>query len=80
MRLWGHFEGDPQVYRPDLEGVAALDPIPHYERQLRDAGVLSDDVVSEVTDWAGGRVEAAIAFAKNSPEPDPATALDYQFA
>ncbi|MCG7578644.1 thiamine pyrophosphate-dependent dehydrogenase E1 component subunit alpha [Mycolicibacterium sp. OfavD-34-C] len=80
LRLWGHFEGDPQVYRPDLEGVAALDPIPHYERQLRDAGVLNDDVVDEVTDWAGGRVEAAIAYAKNSPEPDPATALDYQFA
>lgn len=80
LRLWGHFEGDPQLYRPDLDGVAALDPIPAYEGQLRDVQLLSDDVVDEVTNWAVERVESAIAFAKSSPEPDPATALDYQFA
>lgn len=80
LRLWGHFEGDPQVYRPDLPGVAALDPIPLYESQLRDAQVLSEDIVAETTTWAVECVESAIAFAKSSPEPDPATALDYQFA
>ncbi|WP_099023616.1 thiamine pyrophosphate-dependent dehydrogenase E1 component subunit alpha [Mycolicibacterium palauense] len=80
LRLWGHFEGDPQVYRPDLEGVAALDPIPAYERTLRDALILTDDVVNDITDWAVNRVEGAIAFAKSSPEPEPTTALDYQFA
>ena len=80
LRLWGHFEGDPQVYRPDLPGVAALDPIPAYENQLRDADVLSEDIVAATTTWAVERVESAIAFAKSSPEPDPATALDYQFA
>jgi acetoin:2,6-dichlorophenolindophenol oxidoreductase subunit alpha len=80
LRLWGHFEGDPQVYRPGLPGVAALDPIPAYENQLRDADVLSEDIVAATTTWAVERVESAIAFAKSSPEPDPATALDYQFA
>lgn len=80
LRLWGHFEGDAQVYRPDLEGVAALDPIPIYERQLLDAGVLTDDRVSETAAWALASVESAIEFAKNSPVPHPATACDYQFA
>jgi acetoin:2,6-dichlorophenolindophenol oxidoreductase subunit alpha len=80
LRLLGHFEGDPQAYRPDLAGVAALDPIPAYESQLRDTRVLSDNIVAEVTAGVVERVENAIAFAKNSPEPDPATALDYQFA
>lgn len=80
LRLWGHFEGDPQLYRPDLAGVAALDPIPAYERRLRDVRVLSDEIVAEVTAWATQRVEDAIAFAKGSAEPEPATALDYQFA
>jgi acetoin:2,6-dichlorophenolindophenol oxidoreductase subunit alpha len=80
LRLWGHFEGDAQVYRPDLDGVAAADPIPAYERQLLDAGVLTDELVSETTAWADERVNSAIEFAKNSPVPDPATARDYQFA
>jgi acetoin:2,6-dichlorophenolindophenol oxidoreductase subunit alpha len=80
LRLLGHFEGDPQAYRPDLAGVAALDPIPAYESQLRGTRVLSDDIVAEVMAGVVERVENAIAFAKNSPEPDPATALDYQFA
>lgn len=80
LRLWGHFEGDAQVYRPDLEDVAAADPIPIYENQLRDAGVLTDELVSETIAWALEQVDSAIEFAKNSPVPDPATACDYQFA
>jgi pyruvate dehydrogenase E1 component alpha subunit len=80
LRLWGHFEGDAQVYRPDLDVVAACDPIPTYERQLRDALILTDSIVSDTTAWAVETVENAIAFAKNSPAPDPATARDYQFA
>lgn len=79
LRLWGHFEGDPQVYRPDLEGVAALDPVPNYERRLRDIGVIDDEFVAATKAWAVEKVESAIAYAKASPEPDPATARDYQF-
>lgn len=79
LRLYGHFEGDAQGYRSDLEGVPGRDPIPTYERQLRDAGVLDDLAVNDAAAWASRRVESAIAFAKNSAEPDPATALDYVF-
>lgn len=79
LRLYGHFEGDAQGYRSDLEGVPGRDPIPTYERQLRDAGVLDDRAVNDAAAWASRRVESAIAFAKNSAEPDPATALDYVF-
>lgn len=80
LRLWGHFEGDTQVYRPDLDRVAASDPIPAYETQLRDALILNDSIVAETIAWATETVESAIAFAKNSPIPDPATAREYQFA
>ena len=34
LRLWGHFEGDPQAYRPELADVPARDPIPAYEQRL----------------------------------------------
>ncbi len=80
LRLWGHFEGDAQVYRPDLAGVAAADPIPAYECRLLDAGVLTADLISEINAWALERVDKAIEFAKRSAVPDPATARDYQFA
>ncbi|MCV7223507.1 thiamine pyrophosphate-dependent dehydrogenase E1 component subunit alpha [Mycolicibacterium elephantis] len=79
LRLWGHFEGDAQVYRPDLEGVAAADPLPAYEKRLRDSAVLSADTAAEIEAWAVEKVESAIRFAKGSPVPDPATARDYQF-
>lgn len=80
LRLWGHFEGDAQGYRSDLEGVPGLDPIPTYEAALRLAGALDDAAVAETRCRATQLVESAIAFAKASPEPDPSTVLDYVFA
>lgn len=78
LRLWGHFEGDAQGCRSDLD--SAQDPLPTYESMLRDAGVLDDDAVAKAKHDAHERVEAAIAFAKQSKEPDPASALDHVFA
>lgn len=80
LRLWGHFEGDAQGYRLDLEGVPGLDPIPTYEAELRGSGALDDTTVQQIKDQSETRVEAAIAFAKASPEPDPADVADYVFA
>lgn len=80
LRLWGHFEGDAQGYRPELEGVPGLDPIPTYEAQLRESGVIDDSEIQQVKDKAQTRVEAAITFAKASPEPDPAGVSDFVFA
>ncbi|GAA4100417.1 thiamine pyrophosphate-dependent dehydrogenase E1 component subunit alpha [Nocardioides kongjuensis] len=80
LRLWGHFEGDAQGYRSDIEGVPGQDPIPTYEATLRSAGVLDDAAVVETQTRATELVESAIAFAKASPEPDPSTVLDYVFA
>lgn len=80
LRMWGHFEGDAQGYRPDLDKVPGQDPIPRYEAALKDIGVLDDGAVAAIRTQASDRVEAAIAFAKASPEPDPATVLDHVFA
>jgi pyruvate dehydrogenase E1 component alpha subunit len=80
LRMWGHFEGDAQGYRPELAEVPARDPIPRYERTLRDRGVLDDDGVAATKKDCQDRVEEAIAFAKGSPLPDPAAATSYVFA
>lgn len=42
LRLWGHFEADPQAYRADLEGVRGRDPVPTYERALQADGLPDD--------------------------------------
>ncbi len=80
LRLWGHFEGDAQAYRSDLEGVPGRDPVPTYEHALRDAGLLDDATTKEINEESIARVESAIAFAKNSPQPRPETVADYVFA
>ncbi len=80
LRLWGHFEGDAQGYRTDLQGVPDRDPIPTYESSLRAAGILDDAAVAEAKTDALVAVDDAIAFAKASPVPDPTQALAYVFA
>jgi TPP-dependent pyruvate/acetoin dehydrogenase alpha subunit len=80
LRLWGHFEGDAQGYRPDLKEIVERDPIPAYARRLADTGVLDDATARRMNDESRTRVERAIAFAKNSPYPDARTALEYVFA
>ncbi|MHB8190955.1 MAG: thiamine pyrophosphate-dependent dehydrogenase E1 component subunit alpha [Ferrimicrobium sp.] len=80
LRLWGHFEGDAQGYRTDLDTVSDRDPIPVYEGLLRANEVLDDELVAEIARDASAKVESAIAFAKASPIPDPSSALKYVFA
>ena len=80
LRLWGHFEGDPQAYRPELADVPGRDPIPAYEQRLTEAGALDAAAAQAIKDEASARVEKAIAFAKSSPVPAPETALQYVFA
>ncbi|HSE08025.1 MAG TPA: thiamine pyrophosphate-dependent dehydrogenase E1 component subunit alpha [Nocardioidaceae bacterium] len=80
LRLWGHFEGDAQGYRPELDEVPSRDPIARYEKQLRAEGLLDDAKVAEVKQLCESAVEDAISFAKSSPIPDPASATAYLFA
>ena len=80
LRLWGHFEGDPQAYRPELAEVPGRDPIPAYEARRTAAGVLDAATISAIRAEASARVERAIEFAKSSPIPAPETARDYVFA
>lgn len=80
LRMWGHFEGDAQGYRPELADVSKHDPIPRYEQKLREDGLLDDDKVDEIKRLCSTAVEDAITFAKGSAIPDPATATSYVFA
>jgi acetoin:2,6-dichlorophenolindophenol oxidoreductase subunit alpha len=80
LRLWGHFEGDAEGYRPELATVPEHDPIPRYRDQLLGTGVLTDGQYEAMQASAVEQVEDAIAFAKSSPTPDPLGHLSYVFA
>ena len=80
LRLWGHFEGDAEGYRPDLESVPEHDPIPIYRDRLLETGVLTDGQYQAMQASAAEQVEDAIDFAKSSPTPEPLDHLSYVFS
>jgi pyruvate dehydrogenase E1 component alpha subunit len=80
LRLWGHFEGDAEGYRPELAEVPDRDPIPIYRDKLIKSGVLTDGQYQEMQASAIATVDDAIDFAMSSPTPDPLGHLSYVFA
>ena len=79
-RRMGHFMGDAEGYRPkeDVERAKRLDSIERLAESLREEGV-GDGELAELTDRAHRRVEEAIEWAKEQPEPDPAEVYDDVF-
>ncbi|MFD1512697.1 thiamine pyrophosphate-dependent dehydrogenase E1 component subunit alpha [Halomarina rubra] len=75
-RRMGHFMGDAEGYRPkeDVERAKRLDCIERLADDLREEGVTDGDL-AELTDRAHERVEEAIEWAKEQPEPDPEEAF-----
>jgi acetoin:2,6-dichlorophenolindophenol oxidoreductase subunit alpha len=81
-RLLGHFEGDPQVYRTQEEFalLKERDAVRAFERRLIDTEVLTSETAQEAWDRARAEVDEAIEFARTSPYPEPAAALQHVFA
>jgi pyruvate dehydrogenase E1 component alpha subunit len=80
LRLWGHFEGDAQAYRSDLDTVDERDPIPRYAASLVASGDLTEPQIDEIKATADAEVDAAIQHAVDSPIPAPEDALLHVFA
>lgn len=78
VRLWGHFEGDAQGYRSDLESLT--DPITAYREQLEADGILTSEMVQSISEVAKAQVDDAFDFAKSSPLPSADEVEKYVFA
>ena len=76
-RLRGHFEGDPQKYRTpaEIESWREKDPIERFARALRRKKYLTDKRARQILAEVQAEVDAALAFAHNSPYPEPEEAL-----
>jgi len=80
-RYFGHFQGDPETYRPKGE-VAELktnDPIPRLEAYLLEQNILSEEDKESIIVEAKANVAEAYKFARESAYPDVSEALEHVF-
>jgi pyruvate dehydrogenase E1 component alpha subunit len=72
-RFHGHHAGDPLNYREkeEVERWRQQDPIERVKRLTVDQGVLSEQEVAALEQRIESEIDAAVQFAKNSPEPAP---------
>lgn len=74
FRRWlGHYVGDAQRYRSpdDVKDAKALDPIRKYVDALVASNVLGPDGLGEIEARVKAEIEAAVAFASDSPLAGP---------
>jgi TPP-dependent pyruvate/acetoin dehydrogenase alpha subunit len=77
-RWRGHFEGDPQKYRTPAEVAVwqnERDPVALYGRLLAAKKILTEMLRERVWTEVEAELKAAVAFAEESPYPEPADAL-----
>jgi pyruvate dehydrogenase E1 component alpha subunit len=82
-RRRGHYEGDQQKYRdPAAEQEwEERDPIAQLTRRALDSGWIdSDEAAAEIGREAAAEIETAVAFARESPFPDPAITAGLVYA
>lgn len=75
-RCCGHSKSDKREYCPvgELERWQERDPLVVMRQALAAQGLLDDAAAAALAARVEADLEAAIAFARSSPEPDPATA------
>jgi 2-oxoisovalerate dehydrogenase E1 component alpha subunit len=82
-RLTGHSSDDQQTkYRSAEELASELgrDALPTFKAQLRDAGVLTEEIEARLTTEIAAAVEDATEYGESQPDPDPETATRYVYA
>ncbi len=81
-RWKGHSRSDRQAYRTreEVKQWQVKDPIPRFANALIAAGMLDKPQLETIQAKAHEHIEAALAFAEASPEPDISTILEGLYA
>ncbi|MBI3747356.1 MAG: thiamine pyrophosphate-dependent dehydrogenase E1 component subunit alpha [Chloroflexi bacterium] len=82
-RLTAHSSDDQQTKYRSAEELAAEkghDALPRFRAQLRDTGVLTDELEARLAAEIKAAVEDATDYAEAQPDPDPATATRFVYA
>jgi len=82
-RLTGHSSDDQETKYRSAEELASergRDALPRFRAQLREAGVLTDEIEGRLTTEIKAAVEDATDYAEAQPDPDPSGATRYVYA
>jgi len=81
FRYLGHFQGDPEVYRPkgEVEELKKQDPIPKLKQQMLGKGLLTEPRDQELRASVEKELDEVFDFARRSPYPEPQDALRHVF-
>ncbi len=81
-RYFGHFQGDPEAYRPkgEVEALKKRDPIEQMRKRLMASGQLTEAEDQEIRNQVEETLDEAYEFARTSPYPEPEEALLHVFA
>jgi len=81
-RFDGHYSGEPEVYRSreEVNEYRKKDAIPRFCNHLVENGIASPQELEEVQADIAQEIEAAVTFAKQSPQPESSSAMDYIYA
>jgi pyruvate dehydrogenase E1 component alpha subunit len=76
-RWGGHYEGDPQVYKPagELQEWQKKDPIVRLGAAMEEAGLADEAYFEEVRAAIRAELDEAVQFARQSPSPQAEEAL-----
>ena len=83
IRLTAHSSDDQQTKYRSAEELAELqskDPLPRFRQELKDAGVLTDEVEATLAAEVKADIDAATEYAESAADPDPRTAMRWVFA
>ena len=71
----GHYEGDPQLYKPAAEAAAwkERDPLALLKNAILAAGHADQAALAGIEAAVRAEIEDAVRFAEESPYPEPAT-------
>ncbi len=80
-RYLGHFQGDPEVYRPkdEVTNLRKNDPIPKLAGVLKSRSMMTEGEEGAIVARAKKRVADAFDFARKSANPAPKDALNDVF-
>ena len=80
-RQCGHSRSDPRTYRSKEEEAIweTKDPIPRLAERLKKASLATDESLQAIAQEVEAEIDEAVAFAEESPSPEPADTLKHVF-
>jgi pyruvate dehydrogenase E1 component alpha subunit len=82
-RYFGHSKSDRNLYRSKEEienWRTTKDPILRFSAELLENGYIDEATIEEINQEILKLIDAAVAFAEASPEPDPSSVMEYVYA